>query len=210
MRAQGARGSGTVAPACGWGLAPHVGSGQKAEGGGGARPCTWGAPQSHCSPRSRNRFPHTGPPTSRSGSGASTRQAVRGFSTNVSRSARLQWLNFLGKLELRGGESLSSEGWGGGQPPVPWDTPAGREALGRAGWGQASPDAGRHHAAAAVLWHRAVAVLDVLVVVHAQVVAHLVGHGARHADGVRAVVLQEGPCWLGSLWWPVPRPPPAG
>lgn len=117
MRAQGARGSGTVAPACGWGPAPHVGSGQKAEGGGGARPCTWGAPQSHCSPRSRNRFPHTGPPTSRSGSGASTRQAVWGFSTNVSRSARLQWLNFLGKLELRGGESLSSEG--GGSRPCP-------------------------------------------------------------------------------------------
>ena len=93
--------------------------GRNTEGGGGARPCTWGAPQSHCSPRSTNWFPHTGPPTSRAGSGTSTRQAVRAFSTNVSRSARLQWLNFLGKLELWGGESLSSEGWvGGGRPPA--------------------------------------------------------------------------------------------
>lgn len=48
----------------------------------------------------------------------------------------------------------------------------------------ASPDAGCHDAAAALPWHRAVTALDVLVVVHAQVVAHLVGHGGRHADGV--------------------------
>ena len=72
-------------PACRWGLVPQA---QTAEGGG-TQLCTSGWPQSHCSPRSRNPFPHTGPPTSRSRSGASTRQAVRGFSTNVSRSARL-------------------------------------------------------------------------------------------------------------------------
>lgn len=73
-------------PACRWGLVPRA---QTAEGGG-AQLCTSGRPQSHCSPRSRNPFPHTGPPTSRSRSGASNRQAVRGFSTNVCRSA---WLH---------------------------------------------------------------------------------------------------------------------
>lgn len=67
--------------------------------------CTWGGPQSHCSPRSRNRFPHTGSPTSRSGSGALARQAVRGFSMKTSRSVRLQWLNILGNsvLGVQGG-----------------------------------------------------------------------------------------------------------
>ena len=57
---------------------------------------------------------------------------------------------------------------------------------------RASPDAGRHHTAATLPRHRAVAAGDVLVVVHAQVVAHLMGHGARHADGIQAVVLQGG------------------
>lgn len=73
-------------PACRWELGPRA---QTAEGGG-AQLYTSGRPQSHCSPRSRNPFPHTGPPTSRSRSGVSTRQAVRRFSRNVSRSARLQ------------------------------------------------------------------------------------------------------------------------
>lgn len=42
----------------------------------GAGPCTWGWPQSHCSPRSTKPFPHTGPPTRRSRSGAFARQVI--------------------------------------------------------------------------------------------------------------------------------------
>lgn len=48
--------------------------------------------------------------------------------------------------------------------------------------------------------------------VHAQVVAHLVRHGACHADGVVAVVLPEGLRWTGLLAGPVhpPRLPQVG
>ena len=93
----------------------------------------------------------------------------------------------LGYREL--GSSLLSGGWV--EPALRADT---TPSLGP--WARldcrASPDAGRHHAAAALPRHGAVTAGDVLVVVHAQVVAHLVGHGARHTDGVLAVVLQGG------------------
>lgn len=72
-----------------------------------------------------------------------------------------------------------SGGAGGGH----WDTPLRRQT-----W--ASPDAGRHDAAATFPRHGTVAALNVLVMGHAQVVAHLVGHGGRHTDGVLVVVLQ--------------------
>lgn len=99
-------------------LGGHEQASMRAEGRGHLA-STWGGPQSHCSPRSTNRFPHTGSPTSRLGSGALARQAVRGFSTNISRSARLHWLNILGNwaLGVQGGASV--RGWGGTQDTPP-------------------------------------------------------------------------------------------
>lgn len=156
---------------------------------------TWGVPQSHCSPRSTNRFPHTGPPTSRSGSGALARQPVWGFSKNISRSALLHLLNVLGNLELKAEVWLS-----GATVTLPLPTCCDP---------QGSPNAARHDAAAALPWHRAVAALDVLVVVHAQVVAQLVGHGRCHANGVLAVVLCRGLSSLGQRLTHPPRPAPS-
>lgn len=53
---------------------PYVG--KRPRVAAGARHCTWGWPQSHCSPRSTKPFPHTGPPTRRSRSGAFSRQVI--------------------------------------------------------------------------------------------------------------------------------------
>lgn len=112
-------------PACGMETgAPR--RGWRAGGGAGRRAPTWGWPQSHCSPRSTKPFPHTGPPTRRSGSGALARQAVRGLSRNLSRSAWLHWLNLLGNTELRG-RVCHQAGGGGGQDTPPGGGP-------RSGW----------------------------------------------------------------------------
>lgn len=103
----------------------------------GMRHCTSGGPQSHCSPRSTNPFPHTGPPTSRSGSGAFTTQFVRGFSMNISRLARLQWLNILGNLTLR--EEDPHQGRvAEGRPPTSPGTPL-------CSWPSARVDPGESH-----------------------------------------------------------------
>lgn len=102
----------------------------RVEGGGRWwAPRTWGWPQSHCSPRSTKPFPHTGPPTRRSGSGALARQPVREFSTNLSRSTWLHWLNLLGNGELRGRACHQGAGGGGRDtaPPTPGSGP-------RPGW----------------------------------------------------------------------------
>ena len=87
------------------------------------------------------------------------------------------------------GEKGVSQGEGGQASCTSGHPPLQAPSVHLAGLGRASPDAGRHDALAGAGACRAVAALDVLIVVHAQVVAHLVGHGARHTDGVRAVVL---------------------
>lgn len=111
--------------------APRPAGGRPRVEGGGRwwAPRTWGWPQSHCSPRSTKPFPHTGPPTRRSGSGALARQPVREFSTNLSRSTWLHWLNLLGNGELRGRACHQGAGGGGRDtaPPTPGSGP-------RPGW----------------------------------------------------------------------------
>lgn len=100
------------------------------------------------------------------------------------------------------GEGVPSGGWGwwaGHRPPRPRAV-----ALGPAG--RVSPNAGRHDAAAAVPRFGAVATLDVVIVVHAQVVAHLVGHGARHTHRVLAVVLWGGAVRAAAALLPALRP----
>lgn len=52
-----------------------------------------------------------------------------------------------------------------------------------------SPKALGHDAAATLMWYRAVAAWDVLIMVHAQVVAQLMGHGGCYTNGVLGMIL---------------------
>lgn len=110
-------------------------------------------------------------------SGALVRQLVWGFITNDSRSTWLHLLNFLGNSELRARDVTIRKFH---MPVCPFPPNMSHETL---------PKAFSHDAATSLPWYRTIAAMDVFIMGHAQVVAHLMGHGGCYTNRVPEVVL---------------------